>query len=355
MTQKLESTYYGIQMKYVSMILLIGQTVSAIAAMRYSQTMVGSGPRYLNTVAVCLSEFMKLACSMLFLWNEQNRSSTALWQHLQLHLLQKPKELLKISIPGLLYVLQNNLTFIALSNLSGAVYQVTHQMKIFTTAVLSVLILKKDLGRDKWTALAMLTCGVAMIQWPREHSEKHAAHLYQRGQHADNFFVGSVAVLAACVTSGLGGVYLEKILKESSTSIWLRNIQLALFGTIIGLVGALCNDGSKIKEQGFLGGFNSVVWMVITLQALGGLVVAAVLKYADNIFKCFGNALSIILSCFVSAFFSQDFIPDGLFALGTIFVLAATGFYSLGFPHWEVLLVLISWLVVISSSLISLI
>ena len=36
------------------------------------------------------------------------------------------------------------------------------------------------------------------------------------------------------------------------------------------------------------------MWFFIAFsQAVGGLVVAAVLKYADNILKCFGNALSI--------------------------------------------------------------
>lgn len=39
--------------------------------------------------------------------------------------------------------MQNNLLFISLSNLSGAVYQVTYQLKILTTAVLSVVILGK--------------------------------------------------------------------------------------------------------------------------------------------------------------------------------------------------------------------
>lgn len=39
-------------------------------------------------------------------------------------------------------------------------------------------------------------------------------------------FVGLMAVLMACVSSGFAGVYFEKILKETRQSIWVRNIQL---------------------------------------------------------------------------------------------------------------------------------
>ena len=45
------------------------------------------------------------------------------------------------------------------------------------------------------------------------------------------------------------------------------------------------------------------------LQALGGLVIAAVIKYADNILKGFATSLSIILSTLISYFWLQDFVP----------------------------------------------
>ena len=40
--------------------------------------------------------------------------------------------------------------------------------------------------------------------------------------------VGLLAVVAACVTSGFSGVYFEKILKTTKTSLWIRNVQLGV-------------------------------------------------------------------------------------------------------------------------------
>lgn len=48
----------------------------------------------------------------------------------------------------------------------------------------------------------------------------------QNVMSASSQFVGLIAVLMACVSSGFAGVYFEKILKETSQSLWLRNIQL---------------------------------------------------------------------------------------------------------------------------------
>ena len=40
------------------------------------------------------------------------------------HVFHSPKELLKLSIPSVVYAVQNNMAFLALSNLDAAVYQV---------------------------------------------------------------------------------------------------------------------------------------------------------------------------------------------------------------------------------------
>ena len=60
------------------------------------------------------------------------------------------------------------------------------------------------------------------VQWPTESLGSPEQKVLSAGSQ----FVGVVAVLVACVSSGFAGVYFEKILKETKQSVWIRNIQL---------------------------------------------------------------------------------------------------------------------------------
>ena len=51
------------------------------------------------------------------------------------------------------------------------------------------------------------------------------------------------------------------------------------------------------------------MYFYFILQAFGGLVVAAVVKYADNILKGFATSVSIVVSSLVSFYFLNDFKP----------------------------------------------
>jgi len=124
-------------------------------------------------------------------------------------------------IPAGLYTLQNNLLYIALSNLDAATYQVTYQLKILTTALFSVLMLSKKIDSLKWISLVILTVGVSLVQWPSSNSTKTTVD-----QSFNNKLIGLSAVITACFSSGFAGVYFEKLLKGSSTGVWVRNIQL---------------------------------------------------------------------------------------------------------------------------------
>jgi UDP-sugar transporter A1/2/3 len=85
-------------------------------------------------------------------------------QQLNAEIIKKPLETMKLLIPAGLYTLQNNLLFLALSNLDAATYQVTYQLKILTTALFSALVLGKKLDSLKWTSLVLLMAGVSLVQ-----------------------------------------------------------------------------------------------------------------------------------------------------------------------------------------------
>lgn len=139
------------------------------------------------------------------------------------HIFCSPKELLKLSVPSVVYAVQNNMAFLALSNLDAAVYQVpieasrslklengfcytsvihlycylvllhliiigpvgkacclnvlflsqvTYQLKIPCTALCTVLMLNRSLSRLQWFSVFMLCGGVILVQWKPAEATK---------------------------------------------------------------------------------------------------------------------------------------------------------------------------------------
>ena len=70
-------------------------------------------------------------------------------------------------------------------------------------------------------------------------------------------------------------------------------------------------------------GMDWAVVLVMLLQAVGGLTVAAVLKYCDVNMKNFCTAISLILSGLLSAYFFS-FTPSAYFLFGATLVVSAT-------------------------------
>ncbi|TDH00586.1 hypothetical protein EPR50_G00189940 [Perca flavescens] len=260
-------------------------------SLRYTRT-ISSGDLYFSTTAVCITEVIKLILSLGMLTKETG-SLTRLKNALVEHVFFSPKELLKLSVPSVVYAVQNNMAFLALSNLDAAVYQVTYQLKIPCTALCTVLMLNRSLSRLQWFSVFMLCGGVTLVQWkPAE-----ATNVQQIEQSP---FVGFVAIAIAVICSGFAGVYFEKVLKSSDTSLWVRNIQMYLSGIVVTLIGVFMNDGEKVLEKGFFFGYTPWVCFVVFLASVGGLYTSVVVKYTDNIMKGFSAAAAIVLSTVAS-------------------------------------------------------
>ncbi|KAJ1908926.1 UDP-galactose transporter Gms1 [Coemansia sp. RSA 376] len=309
---------FGVPLKYVSLVVLTVQNSLLVLIMHYSR--IVSDVRYFTSTAVLLCELTKLlVCLYLTARESMNENKGRLNMRL-LYTDVFGGDSWKMLIPAGLYTIQNNLQYVAVSLLDAATFQVTYQLKILTTALCSVLLLGTSLGTMRWASLFALTIGIILVQLPSAPTVKVDAGVSSK-------FMGLVSVLTACMLSGLAGVYFEKVLKGSRKSVWTRNVQLSLFSLPPALFGVLVVDGSGVRSQGFFNGYT--IWTVaaISLQAFGGLLVAVVVKYADNILKGFATSISIVLSCLVS-FWLFDFHITTPFVLGTGLVLFATYTYG---------------------------
>lgn len=228
-------------------------------------------------------------------------------------------------------------------------------MKILTTAAFSVILLRKKLSKAKWAALFFLALGVGIVQIQSTAPPKDAVsvpvtasdptveavaetvatranELLGQAKHVMNPLKGFAAVSAACVTSGLAGVYFEMVLKGSQADLWVRNVQLSLFSLLPALVPIIFNNAVSSSDGrsfpfSLFANFSGWAWATVLTQVFGGLITAIVIKYSDNIMKGFATSLSIVLS-FLASVALFDFRITLAFVVGSSTVLAATWMYN---------------------------
>jgi solute carrier family 35 (UDP-sugar transporter), member A1/2/3 len=299
------------QLRLTVLAILVVQNCSLILLMRYSRLTQsqsstspnaggsnsgssGSGNSYIISTAVIISELIKFLISFIVIYYQKksqitisssssSSSSSSCITH-QTLILQRicyedfylnSIELLKLSIPSFLYVIQNNLQYLAVTYLSVSIFQILSQLKIVTTAIFSVAMLRnKKLSPQQWMSIVALTCGVGLVQYTQQQQQQQVVttDLGMKDDHTNSYLLGVVCVLFSCVTSGFSGVYFERVLKSGGLTLWMRNTHLSFIGLILSAILCLYNDYEAITTKGFFFGYNTIVWIVILLQAGGGLV-----------------------------------------------------------------------------------
>ena len=232
------------------LVLLVTQITLSALLMRYSRTHAPEGHRYRASVAVVMTEAMKLPIALLLAGCTLG-SPRALMDLLRNEL--PTRSTLKCAVPAFAYTLQGNLLFVATANLETPTFQVTYQTKTLFTALFSVLMLGRRLVPSQWAALFLLFGGTVLATdlsgsgGGRERSTESAA-------------LGLSAVIIAALLSASSSVYFEMVLKQESLpdsyassgdlALWTRNIQLGSFALPLSLLAAALQDGRHIMRVG---------------------------------------------------------------------------------------------------------
>jgi len=206
-------------------------------------------------------------------------------------------------------------------------FQVLYQAKLMLTALLSVFFLGRQLTTRKWLALGTLTMGVVAVELSDASSSapRHAS----AKRHA---LLGIFAVLLAATLSSTAGVYFEAIVKTVEAhppSLWVRNVQLCVFTIPIAAITVVANwKHAGVSTGPAFEALDATTTLLIILNASGGLIVAAALKYGDSILKNFVTAFSVILGTIISVFLF-DFQLSLQFAAGALLVIASGYAYAI--------------------------
>ena len=93
--------------------------------MRYSRlNSDGGGKLYLTSTAVVIAELLKFTISLLMVLYNLDWDVKKTCELLHLELIVKIKDTAKLAVPAILYTIQNNLLYIALSHLDAVTFQV---------------------------------------------------------------------------------------------------------------------------------------------------------------------------------------------------------------------------------------
>lgn len=72
---------------------------------------------------------------------------------------------LKLGVPAFVYTVQNFLFLAAMEHLEASTFSVLDQLKILTTALFTVLIMRRRLSLAQWASLVILLAGVIIVQY----------------------------------------------------------------------------------------------------------------------------------------------------------------------------------------------
>ena len=124
------------------------QNACQMLSMRYSR--LPSQPKYLTSTAVVSAEVVKIVLSFLILCSQQGLPAIGLvWRAVVVGW----RDTLLVGVPAFIYLIQNNLLYIAATHLDAATCQVAYQLKLLTTAFFTVTLLKRHISNRRWASL----------------------------------------------------------------------------------------------------------------------------------------------------------------------------------------------------------
>ncbi|CAL9194773.1 unnamed protein product [Musa hybrid cultivar] len=221
-----------------------------------------------------------------------------------------------LSIPALLYAINNYLKFIMQLYFNPATVKMLSNLKVLVIAVLLKIIMRRHFSIIQWEALALLLIGISVNQLKLLPEDTNALGLpVAMGAYLYTLMFVTVPSLAS--------VFNEYALKSQfDTSIYLQNLFLYGYGAIfnfIAIVGTAVLKGPSSFD--ILQGHSKSTMFLICNNAAQGILSSFFFKYADTILKKYSSTIATIFTGIASAaLFGHTLTINFILGISIVFI-----------------------------------
>jgi UDP-galactose transporter len=268
---------------------------SAVVMMVSTGKTADGQPPYNTSSIVLVVEFLKLTASLVGLWQAGQHSALPTHSPAGEHAAitgeenglgeirrVTPLSLLKYSVPGLLYAINNNIFLLILTRMPPAMFQLLLNSRVVWTGLAFRWFMGRQLTRRQWIASFTLLLGCMLSQLGGSASSAASSSVDVVS------ITGLLLTLVYCMISVTASVYNELLMK-TEPSLHLANIQLYFCGVIFNVMGLMFQAHGGDFWQGWQ---LQRTWVICSFQVVIGLLISRVMKNFDSIMKIFCVACS---------------------------------------------------------------
>ena len=206
------------------------------------------------------------------------------------------RNFLLFSVPGICYTVCNILPYFILEKMNVGTYVMATILKVPLTAILSKVVMQKELTSGQWFALAMLSSGslLSMVDSSRGIRRPTGS------------MTACYLTLLNIFLSAFAAVWSEFMLKSTDQSIHAQNMQLYFHG-----IAANCLCWCVFETQNRSLGRMPTISDTAAVLSVGtmvstGLLTSVVMKHADNIIRLFLSGASLCMTQLLASFIFGD-------------------------------------------------
>lgn len=219
------------------------------------------------------------------------------------------------ALPAGLYTIQNTAALTAYQNLDGVTFNVLNQTKTLSAAACCYLLIGRKQSKLQIVALFLLFISALIVEnliplnlifGGSINEEEQASEI--KVQSSRHFTHGVLPVLLASFISGLAGAISQKNLQNGGRNSYLFSSELCVASVLTLLVSLTVSaDGQRIRSNGFFDQWTMSTFIPVFTNAIGGIIVGLVTKYAGSVRKGFALIFGMILTGVVQSI--NDRVP----------------------------------------------